>query len=111
VSRQKRAAAAFSSWNWDLPDAGVQREQRLGGSATHSLAAHGVEDEELDAESARAPAARHYPPLTAYVSRKVISCAPCQRNIFPSGRRLPLPSTIVAKWFPASWPAFEAKLT
>ena len=110
MSRQKRPAAAFSSWNWVLPDAGVQREQRLGGSAAHSLAADGVEDEEFDARVS-AGAARRYPPPTAYVSRKVISCAPCQRNIFPSGRRLSLPSTIVAKWFPASWPAFEAKLT
>ena len=46
-----------------------------------------------------------------YASRKTISCAPSQRNFFPSGRRLSLPSTIVAKWLPASWPAFDAKLT
>ena len=44
-------------------------------------------------------------------SRKTISWAPSQRNFFPSGRRFSLPSTIVAKWFPASWPAFDAKLT
>ena len=44
-------------------------------------------------------------------SRKTISCAPSQRNFFPRPRRCSLPSTIVAKWFPASWPAFEAKLT
>ena len=47
----------------------------------------------------------------AYVSRKTISCAPSQRNDRPSSRRCSLPSTIVAKWFPASWPAFDAKLT
>ena len=31
-----------------------------------------------------------------------MSCAPSQRNFVPSGRRFSPPSTIVAKWFPAS---------
>ena len=47
----------------------------------------------------------------AHPSVNAISCAPSQRNLLPSARRFSLPSTIVAKWFPASWPAFEAKLT
>ena len=44
-------------------------------------------------------------------SVNTISCAPSQRKLLPSARRFSLPSTIVAKWFPASAPALEAKLT
>ena len=40
-----------------------------------------------------------------------ISWAPSQRNLLPSSGRFSPPSTIVAKWFPANGPAFEAKLT
>ena len=46
-----------------------------------------------------------------YASRNTISCAPSQRNFRPSSRRFSFPSTTVAKWFPASCPAFDAKLT
>ena len=49
--------------------------------------------------------------VALYPSVNAISCAPSQRNFFPSGRRFSFPSTIVAKWLPASAPAFEAKLT
>ena len=44
----------------------------------------------------------------AYSARNETGCAPCQRVRRPSSRRFPLPSTTVAKWLPASTPAFEA---
>ncbi len=60
----------------------------------------------------RFPLVRGLQPLSrVQSSRKTISCAPSQRNLTPSGRRFSFPSTTVAKWFPASWPALEAKLT
>ena len=42
---------------------------------------------------------------------KTIACAPSQRKRRPSSRRFSFPSTIVAKWLPASGPALLAKLT
>ena len=49
--------------------------------------------------------------LTTYSDVTTIFPAPSQRRPMPSARRFSLPSTIVAKWLPANWPAFEAKLT
>ena len=43
--------------------------------------------------------------------REAIACAPSQRTRRPSSRRCSMPSTIVAKWLPASGPALLAKLT
>src|SRR3954451_22624985 len=44
-----------------------------------------------------------------YVSRKVMSCAPCHSTSSPSSCSRSPPSTIVAKWLPASCPALLAK--
>jgi len=49
--------------------------------------------------------------LLHQASRKEMSCAPSQSMRRPSSRRRSLPSTIVAKWFPASWPALLANAT
>ena len=43
------------------------------------------------------------------VSEKRMSCAPSQRTSSPIACRCSTPSTTVAKWFPASWPALLAK--
>ena len=49
-----------------------------------------------------APAARRRAIIPAYSSVKTISWAPSQRKLLPSARRFSVPSTIVAKWLPAS---------
>src|SRR5262249_35017773 len=40
---------------------------------------------------------------------KRMSCAPCQSTSSPIAGMCSRPSTTVAKWFPASWPALLAK--
>ena len=45
----------------------------------------------------------------AVSSMKRMSCAPCQSTSSPIAGRCSSPSTTVAKWFPASWPALLAK--
>ncbi len=37
--------------------------------------------------------------------------APCHSVILPSGVTFSMPSTMVRKWFPASWPTLLAKQT